>query len=253
MKKEYINLTEDEIAVFKREGKKISQNLGMINNLINKGELNEELKNNILKVIQFSLNEVNEALHLSNEKSDVEKDIEMSMIKEYQFKIKQLEESIKSKEQISNVIIPTKMLFEKINKWWKTEGFNYIRTESLTSSCYIDLELSILLESYSVMYSKKPETARKMQQTQKIYLIEKGFEFKTNDSKSYLIDNDNNRKLLLSLIKESFPSAKVWNINNHLAECNEEQFFAIDSLKLTILDVLDVERLIVDEKDFMLE
>lgn len=253
MDKKYINLTEDEKAVFKREGTKISQNLGMLNKLINDNKLNDELKNNILKVIQFSLNDINEALHFLNEKSDLEKDIELSMIKEYQLKIKQLEESIQSKEQIANVIIPTKMLFEKIDKWWKTEGFNYIRTESLTSRCNIELELSILLESYSIMYTKKPETAKKMLQTQKQYLMDKGFQFKSNESKSYLIDNDNNKSLLISLIKESFPSAKIWNINNHLAEVDNEQFFAIDSLKLTILDILDVENLMFEEKDFILD
>lgn len=249
-------LTEDQKAVVERELKSAFDSMAMLLQWIKDGSLREDMKETLPNLIDGFMKTVKETIGFTGEESEREKEMNESIGQYFQKQIKDLEVALESQNSISSISANVEHAFRKIDKWWDIEGFEYIRKKQITGGGIMKFELGFSLDSFTSNYSKTPVTDKESLKTKIQYLMDEGFEF-TPKKRGYrleVIDNDNNRKILIKMIKDAFPSAKIWKFNNHLRLMRDEQesFLIIRGVEVTIPELNDVENLEIGEKYFLI-
>jgi hypothetical protein len=219
--------------------------------------LREEFKEILLKLVDGYMKTVKETVGFTGEESEREKEMTESIGQYYQKQINDLQQALENQKSISSISANAELAFKKIDKWWDIEGFNYIRERQITAGGVVKLELGFMLDSFTSSYSKTPISDKDELKTKVQYLKDKGFQF-TPKKRGYgldLISNDNNQKLLEKLIKEAFPSARIWSFNNHLRHTNNEKddYFILRGVEITILELSDIESLKIEERNFLVD
>lgn len=245
---------EDQKAVVEREIKSAYSAMATLLEWVKTDSLDEEMKETLPNLVESYMKNVKETIGFTGEESEREKEMTESIGQYYQKQIKDLEQALEKQQPISSISANVKLAFDKIDKWWGIEGFNYIREKRITDGGVARFELGFMLDSFTSRYSNTPVSDKEVLKTKVQYLKDKGFQF-TPKKRGYgldLIDNDNNRKLLEQLIKKAFPSANIWSFENHLRRTNKEKddYFIIRSVEVTIFDLSDIESLEVEEKYF---
>lgn len=126
--------------------------------------------------------------------------------------IKELKDQLGSQKPIDGLNEQLRLLNEKVENWWNEYGFNHISSPSFTAYGRYHGTFSFMLSSRESRYSETPESDKAENEKFIQSLRDKGFEFATgmgNDYELSLIDNDNNKKLLIEMLKERFPSIEV--------------------------------------------
>ncbi|MEK3975537.1 hypothetical protein [Psychrobacillus sp. FSL K6-1267] len=252
-----IKFTEDQKAVVEREIKQAYSAMATLLEWVKTDSLREDMKEALPSLVDSYMKTVKETIGFTGEESEREKEMTESIGQYYQKQINDLEKALESQQSVSSISAIVKVAFEKIEKWWDIEGFNYIREKEITAGGTVKLELGFMLDSFTSNYSTTPVSDKEQLKTKVQYLTDQGFEF-TPKKRGYgldLIDNDNNRKLLEKVIKAAFPSARVWSYNNHLRSTNNERDdrFIIRGVEMTIIDLSDIENLQIEEKTFLFD
>lgn len=256
MAEQKLILDADKKAVVEREIKSTYSALATLLDWVQNDSLTIGMRETLPNLVDSYMRNVKESIGFTGEESDQEKEIKESIGQHYQKEIKELQQALANQNSITGISATAKLAFDKIDKWWDIEGFDYIREKSITAGGTIKLELGFMIDSLSSRYSKTPESDKELLKTKVQYLAEKGFQF-TPKKRGYgldVIDNDNNRILLQQLIKEAFPSARVWKFENHIRRTNDEKddYFVIRSVEITIMELSDIEHLEIKEKYFLI-
>ncbi|MEX3623738.1 hypothetical protein [Viridibacillus arvi] len=257
MAEQKLVLDADKKAVVEREIKSAYGALATLLEWVRNDSLTVEMKESLPNLVDLYLRNVKESIGFTGEESEREKEIKESIGQYYQKEIKELQQALANQNSIAGISATTKLAFEKIDKWWGIEGFDYIRKKSITEGGLIKLELGFMIDSLTSRYSKTPVSDKELLKTKVQYLEEKGFQF-TPKKRGYrldVIDNDNNRKLLQQIIKEAFPSSRIWKFENHMRRTNDEKddYFVIRSVEITIVELSDIDRLEIQEKYFLID
>ncbi|MEK3976081.1 hypothetical protein [Psychrobacillus sp. FSL K6-1267] len=252
-----MKFTEDQKAVVEREIKQAYSAMATLLEWVKTDSLREDMKEALPSLVDSYMKTVKETIGFTGEESEREKEMTESIGQYYQKQINDLEKALESQQSVSSISAIVKVAFERIEKWWDIEGFNYIREKEITAGGIVKLELGFMLDSFTSYYSTTPVSDKEQLKTKVQYLTDQGFEF-TPKKRGYgldLIDNDNNRKLLEKVIKTAFPSARVWSYTNHLRSTNNEQDdrFILRGVEMTIIDLSDIENLQIEEKTFLFD
>lgn len=252
-----LKFTEDQKAVVEREIKNAYSAMSTLLGWVKDDSLHEDMKETLPKLVDNYMKTVKETIGFSGEESEREKEITESIGQYYQKQIKDLEKALESQQSISGIAATAELAFKKIDKWWDIEGFHFIKEKSVTGGGVIKLELGFMLSSFASRYSTTPVSDKEQLKTKVQHFKDQGFEF-TPKKRGYgldLIDNDNNRNLIEKIIKEAFPSARVWSYHNHLRRTNKEEddHFVLRSVEMTIVDLGDIENLTIEEKHFLFD
>lgn len=254
MNNKKVILNEDEKAVVEREIKSVFNALSTLMHWVQDDTLTEEMKESIPNIVESSMKKVNEKIGYTGNKSERAKEMEESYISYLQGEVKKLENTLKDSSSMSGLSSNAKLAFDKIKKWWSTEGFYYISEQKITEGGAIVVKFGFMLESFTSFYSDTPETDKKKLQTKKEYLEDQGFQFsKVERADKNIIDNDKNRKLLRKLVKEAFPSAEVFSYENNLhrtTKSNDDEYI-IRYFDVTISDLSDIDKLVIEDKVFL--
>lgn len=252
-----IKLNEDQKTVIEREIKSAYSSMATLLEWVKDGSLREDMKETLLKLIDGYMKTVKETIGFTGEESEREKEMTESIGQYYQKQISDLQQALKSQHSLSGISANIEIAFKKLDRWWDIEGFNYMRDKQITAGGVIKLELGFMLDSFASNYSATPITDKKELKTKVQYLVDKGFQF-TPKKRGYgldIIDNDNNRKLLAKMIKDAFPSSRVWKYDNHLRRTNKENddYFILRGVEITISELSDIENLEIEEKHFLID
>lgn len=253
MENKIIKLSKDEKSIVKREINSIFGSLKALYDWIEEDKLVEDMKENLPKLIDYNLNGVKKAIGYTGELTEREKSIEAAIIADQQQEIDSLKSAVKESNQLSSVCANTISIFEKIKKWWEIEGFEYLQDKKINAGGLVEINFGFMLNSMLSNYSETPETDKENLQTKVEYMKDKGFEF-MKDSLD-ILDNDNNRHLLMDMMEEAFPSSKVVKFENHCRSRlgSRERIFIIRSFQVIIENIKDVENLDIKEKTFLFE
>lgn len=254
-----IILNEDQKAVVEREIKSTYGALSTLLEWVKNDTLTEEMKETLPKLVDGYMKTVKETIGFTGEESEREKEMTESVGQYYQKKITDLEKALENQHSISGISANAELAFKKIDKWWDIEGFEYIRERKITSQGVVELELGFMLDSFTSSYSKTPVTDKEESKTKVQYLVDKGFQFapKTRGRGDCpdVVDNDHNRDLLITMIKDAFPSARVLKFNNFLNRTNKEEndCFILRGIEIIISELSDIENLEIEEKHFLID
>lgn len=218
--------------------------------------LTVEMKETLPSLVDSYMNNVKESIGFTGEESERETEMKESIGQHYQNQVKELQQALANQNSIAGISANAKLAFEKIDKWWDIEGFDYIHEKSITANGNVELELGFMIDSLTSRYSKTPVSDKEMLKTKVQYLTEKGFQF-TPKKRGYgldVIDNDNNRKLLIEMVKQAFPTAKIFTFSNYLRRTNNEKedYFILRGFEVMIYDLNEIEALEVEEKYFLI-
>lgn len=157
--------------------------------------------------------------------------------------------------KVSDIPAKVEHIFKKIEKWWDIEGFEYIREKTITGNGKVRFELGFVLDSLTSEYSKTPASDKETLQTKVQYLTQKGFQFapKIQGNGLEILDSDNNRELLVYMIKQAFPTAWILSFSNHLIQSDvEKDHFVIRGVSVMVKNLNEIEKLVIEEKYFLL-
>lgn len=128
--------------------------------------------------------------------------------------------------------------------WWNRDGFGYIKEYGYTEYGRSEAKLGFSFHRHSV-FSKTPVTDRETKQQWLDGLKENGYRIYESDNGNdrELIDCPENRKLLMELIKECFPSALVEGFKTSVIYESMDPLFKIDHVKIHISELSELKRL----------
>lgn len=252
-----IVLNEDQKAVVEREIKSAYSAMATLLEWVKTDSLREDMKETLPKLVDGYMKTVKETIGFTGEESEREKEMTESIGQYYQKQIKELQQALENQSSISSISANVEIAFKKIDKWWDIEGFDFIRDKQITAGGAVKLELSFMMDSLTSRYSKTPVSDKEELKTKVQYMMDKGYQF-TPKKRGYgldLIDNDTNRKLLEKMIKDAFPSARIWSFSNHLRHTNNEKddYFILRGVEVTIIELSDIDNLTVKEKYFLFD
>ncbi|MFY0516306.1 hypothetical protein ACOMCU_00550 [Lysinibacillus sp. UGB7] len=249
--KQFIELDQDATAVLKREFNKLCSSLGTMVQMATNGELDEEMKETFLKLANYNLEEIQETVGFTGAETDREKEIRLAALKMRDDEIASLKKAIENTSP--GAIVPIiKQLYEKLEQWWKIEGFNYLRKFTLLKNGAIKAELGFSLYNFMQQYSSKPVTEDNQRLSKIDDLKEKGYQLleeKGNDID--LLDNDANRAIFIKELQTAFPSATVFNFESRPARGKRENQFTISGITIIIRDIDNVHNLTIRKVNFV--
>ena len=256
MTEQNVVLDADQKAVVEREIKSAYGALSTLLDWVKKDSLTDEMKETLPNLVDSYMTSVKETIGFTGDESERQKEMKESIGHYYEKQVKELQQALANHNSIAGISANAKLAFDKIDKWWDIEGFDYIREKSITANGNVELELGFMIDSLTSRYSKTPVSDKETMKTKVQYLTDKGFQF-TPKKRGYgldVVDNDNNRKLLIEMVKQAFPTAKIFAFNNYLRRTNNENddYFILRGVEVMIYDLNEIEALEVEEKYFLI-
>lgn len=208
---------------------------------IEKGTLEEDMKNTLLSAMEYYMLDVQKELDFESHLKE-EHDSRFAEIRNANIQIQELKNQLASKNPLDGFQEQFNLIRSTINDWWKQEGFAYV--ESVEAVHYgLKVNFGFQLEMRSSMFSQDREGDKAKDARHKEALKDKGFVFADNLEDSFyrhlLYDTPENKELLASLILEGFPSFEV----KEFLTFNHLEFTSIRSVCGIIREVGDVQRL----------
>lgn len=257
MTSEKVVLDADQKAVVEREIKSAYSALSTLLDWVKNDKLTVEMKEMLPGLVDSYMKEVKEVIGFTGDESERQKEMNESIGQYYQNEIRELKQSLANQNSIAGISANVKLAFEKIDKWWDIEGFNYIRKKAISANGCVDLEFGFVMDSLTSRFSKTPVSDNEILKTKAQYLTEKGFQFapKIRGYGLDVIDNDKNRELLIEMVKQAFPTAKILAFSQYLRRTNNEKddCYVLKGVEVKIYDLNDIETLEVKEKYFLFD
>jgi hypothetical protein len=223
MKKENISFkAEERVAIFK-EIDDINFAFSSMKMFIQQEMLTEENKEAIMSTLDFRVATLGKTLNydtLSGQKIEQKS----RDIRDANNKIRELKEQLGSQKPIDGLQEQLRHLSQIMRDWWKELGFQLI--SNLSFSDYGSVTATF---SFYVRGSSK-ETV----------LLERGFELCHIDDLD-ILDNAHNRKILLDLFKERFPSALITDWKSSVIVGGDAQY-QLSEMQVILYEIKDLVR-----------
>lgn len=236
-------LNEDQKAVLLKALKDIKFANSQLHEWVKKGELTEEMSKTLPSLIESYFSEAAKVLNYESHLL-AEKEKRYEDIRNANQTIRELKEKLGSNKPVDGLKEQLVHLYDVVNEWWDTEGFNHISKEKFYPHGGLRMELCFMLDSrYFRSTSKTPVSDQRSTEEHVQHLRSMGFEFADfedgRSEKLHLIDNQNNRTLLSKMLKERFPSLEIHSFDNKSSRTNPD-IFTIWHVDVSIYDLSDI-------------
>ena len=221
-KNKTVDLNADDKAVALKIGSDLYHCIKQLYDWIKSGELEEEMKNNMLVLAESHIADLSKILKYD---SVAQKKIDERYggIREANGKIHELKRQLADKSQIIGLKELLYEMHSSLYEWWKLQGFSLVTDDEFNSFGYKG-RFCLSMSHISFM-SRKPVTECEIQQTKIEQMLEEGYELEipNGDREYVLLDTPLNREKLTTLVRTKLPSIKIISWGNHLIN-NTEKF-----------------------------
>lgn len=241
MEESKVIFNEDQKAVLLKAVKDLHSASGQLYHWIKEDSLTEEMSKILPSLIESYFSE---AAKLLNYESHLlaEKERRYTELRKANETIRELNEKLGSTKPIDGLAEQLEYLRDKVRDWWSLEGFNHISDDHFSPYGGFKARFCFMLNSSRVL-SRTPKTDKKKKKDHIQHLRDMGFIFHDESKDSYeklhLIDNETNRKLLLKMLKQRFPSIEVHSWTNRSAY-GKSDVFTIWDFDAHIYDLKDI-------------
>ncbi|HDR3509395.1 TPA: hypothetical protein ACTZ1F_002764 [Bacillus cereus] len=214
-------LNEDQKAVTLKGLKDLYFTAQQMHEWLSKDKLTEEMKGTLISLSESHISviakETNYESDLSRERERRSNDLRNANLR-----IRELEKKMADMKPIDGLSEQLNALTNKIKGWWREIGFNHISKMTFTEYGGLDVKFAFSLTRFSRIFSKKPISDKKDEVDKIQQLRDRGFVLIKEDNELQLVDNDTNKKLLISLLEERFPSISIDRIETCFGKNNQE-------------------------------
>ncbi|SCN41892.1 hypothetical protein [Bacillus wiedmannii] len=219
--KPLVVLNEDQKAVTLKRLKDLCFAAQQMHEWLSKDKLTEEMKGTLISLSESHISVIAKE---TNYESDLarERDRRSNDLRNANLRIRELEEKMADMKPIDGLSEQLNALTNKIKGWWREIGFNYISEMTFTEYGGLDVKFAFSLTRLSRIFSKKPISDKKDEVDKIQQLRDRGFVFMKEDNELQLVDNDTNKKLLISLLEARFPSISIDRIETCFGKNNQE-------------------------------
>ncbi|ALS22132.1 hypothetical protein [Paenibacillus naphthalenovorans] len=238
-----VTFTQDEKEILLKSIKDISFVAASLYEWIKKDALTEGMRKTIPSLIESHFTDIAERLNYSSTLIEDEKK-RYDDIRNANIKIRELEQRLADHTDIDGIPKVLENLYWKVYGWWRDYGFNHVSDFQFTSYGSILCNFSFMLSSRtSTLFSKSPASDRQRLADYIELLKSKGYEMIKEDGYDWkVLDTENNRKLLIDLLKNRFPSIHIHKFeSNSLRNTNHFYIWRIEALIKNIKDVIEYE------------
>lgn len=210
-----ISLNADQLAVAHRLARDLQFAVGTVDQQLKRaGSVEDELARNVLRVSEHTLAELGTLLGIPTQtKAEIEE--RSALLRAANLRVRALEAQLGAQQQPSDVKLGLKTLDERLHAWWNLEGFGHIsKLQFGAHGCEIALSCH-LFGNFSLTRSATPVSDKSRRAQWLDSLRERGFELGGDEDRELvLVDNDNNRAAIASLVRSRMPSARVQSFEN---------------------------------------
>ena len=240
-----VNLTADDKSVVLKELVSLNAAMKQLRENINANNLTEEMRDCLVSILNSCALNCSEMLAYDS-KNSVESKIRDNMFKTINEEVRSLRKQLLKNNKSDGI---TEFLIElesALYKWWKSNGFSVI-TDTSFGAYGFNGEFSLDISLISFM-STRPVTDSECKQSKLEKMVEEGYELVKESRTCYeLLDTPKNRELIISLLKNKFPSVKIMRWNNVLAS-NESDKFILRGFEAYIKDLSEIEEILNETK-----
>lgn len=237
-------LNDDEKEVVMKSVKDAHFALQQLFSWLGKDSLTDEMSETLVSVVDYKVADIGKILGVdTNSKEKVEE--KHAEIRTANLKIQELEKKLGANAPIEGLKEQLKELSDLFNKWWKKDGFSYVKNIQFTEYGRFEAELGVSFHSFSSSFSKTPASDRLTRAEWIQSLKDKGYQLyeKEKGSDIELLDCPENRKLIEDEIEERFPSGEVYNWDSRRILDAPGRLYQILSIKIDIQDVREIKAL----------
>lgn len=209
-KEPIVVLTPDQAAVSAKEIKNLHCVLATLQQgLESDTPLSVEQAKTYLTLSEFYLRDLCQALSIQTNGSDEVASRNASLREAHQ-RIRLLESQLGNAQSPEQVNLGVKALAEKLDQWWKHEGFGHV-SEIHFGAYGVQVKFSCMLFGHCWSGSSTPVTDKADDENWHANLVSRGFVLKTEKGNRdpVVADCDQNRNLLIELFNQRLPSAMV--------------------------------------------
>lgn len=210
-------LTPDEVAHLVKELSEDGFATKALIDFVREGAVDKQLAYSVLYTKEARLAEFCKLLRIELD-SAAERENRYADLRHANETIRRLEVQLGQQVSARHLQAGLKVLSNKLNRWWDVAGFGHIAGIAFTQYGGLRARFSChLFSDVRVQYRDRPVS---QEQAYKAWLEElrrRGFELvqESNEREPSLADSDTNRRLLVALFRDTFPSAKVAATANH--------------------------------------
>lgn len=243
MDEKIISLDIDAKEVCLSAIKDISSQLGFMYELIQEDRLSEEMRDTLSGLFEYRMSDIAKKTGYDGLSAKVIEE-KHKALREANSKIYELKRKLGSEDLTDKIKEQIEYLTGLVDKWWDIEGFNYIREMHFRKYGSLEIELGFSFNDFTSRYSDKPVTAKEKHKSWIEELKERGFNIVSRKGDgSMLLDCENNRQMLISMIKNRFPSVEILKLENYNVARQNEELFQIRGLTILIKDIRDIKNL----------
>lgn len=227
--KELVALNEDDKAIALKGLEDLYFSAKQMHEWLSKDKLTEEAKGLFISLSESYISDVAKA---TNYESDLAKERERRSadLRNANLRIRELKQQMANMKPIDGLKEQLHSLTNTIKDWWRELGFNYISEMTFTDYGGLNVKFAFSLNRRS---RRKKEAVDKIQQ-----LRDKGFVLMKEGNELQLADNDTNKKLLINLLEERFPSIQIERIEASFERDNQLSY--IESVKAYIGELHEI-------------
>lgn len=211
-----ITFTPDSRAVTLQKIQQIQQALGTLVAVIghDKRPLAAALATSILKVAEFELADLGKTLGVETD-SAKEREERFTMLRTANLRVRELETQLGNAQGADVTQACLKVLDARLNDWWDLEGFGHISNIAFQRyGCTVDFSCS-LFGDFRGSDSVTPVSDKERRALWHASLAERGFSVVQEDRREWALEDcDATRKVLMALIAQRLPSARVLRLEN---------------------------------------
>lgn len=165
-------------------------------------------------------------------------------LRQANLRIHELEQRLGQQGSLEQLTAMLRVLGDKLDAWWDTDGFGYISDFEVSKHGGVKAKFSCSLFGSmmgAVGMSENPVSEKEAHARWLASLRERGLELMDSRRRGEpaLLDNDNNRKIILSMIQSRIPSARVTSTENYF----ENGQATLRSITVFIAELEDVAAL----------
>lgn len=244
MEKKTIVLNADDKEVCLNALKEINSQLGFMYELIQENTLSEDMRDTLSGLFEYRMADIAKKTGYDSLSVKVLEE-KHKAIREANNKIHELEKKLGSEDLTDKIEAQIKYLTNLVDKWWDIEGFNYIREMYFRKYGMLEIELGFSFNDFSSRYSDKPITSKEKHKSWIEEVKERGFKIvKRKGDGAMLIDCEDNRKMLIDMIKNRFPSVEILQFENYnVSRKSQSELFEIRGLKILIRNIREIKNL----------
>lgn len=235
--KELVALNEDDKAIALKGLEDLYFLAKQMHEWLSTDKLTEEAKGMCISLSESYISDVAKA---TNYESDLAKERERRSadLRNANLRIRELKQQMAEMKPIDGLKEQLHSLTNTIKDWWRELGFNYISEMTFTDYGGLNVKFAFSLTRRSRMFSRKPVSDKKEAVDKIQQLCDKGFVLMKEGNELQLADNDTNKKLLINLLEERFPSIQIERIETSFGKDNQESY--IESVKAYIGELHEI-------------